>query len=177
MSVSPDPSAVSASGAAPGEGAFDRSVPGAPTDGGGTASGENDPAAPRPQLPLSTQLTRFVLTGGLSAVVDYGLLVAGMAFGLGYSAAKAISWVFGTITAYAINSRWTFNSTGRKGAFAAVVVLYLTTFAVQVGTFTLIYPLFEAWWGSGVASFAGFVIAQGLATTVNFIVQRTFIFR
>ena len=75
------------------------------------------------RMPLGTQLFRFVVTGGLSAVVDYGLLVAGMAMGLGYSAAKALSWVAGTVTAYAINSRWTFSSAGSQRQFAAVVVL------------------------------------------------------
>ena len=128
-------------------------------------------------MPLGTQLFRFVLTGGLSAIVDYGLLVAGMALGLGYSPAKAVSWVFGTITAYLINSRWTFSSDGSKRKFAAVVALYLLTFVLQVGTFTLIYPVLDAWWGQAAAQFVGFVIAQGLATTINFIVQRALIFR
>ena len=41
------------------------------------------------RMPLSTQLTRFVLTGGLSAIVDYGLLVLGMEAGLGHDPAKA----------------------------------------------------------------------------------------
>ena len=129
------------------------------------------------QLPLGTQLFRFVVTGGLSAIVDYGLLVAGMALGLGYSPAKAVSWVFGTITVYLINSRWTFSSDGSKRKFAAVVALYLLTFVLQVGTFTLIYPVLDAWWGQAAAQFVGFVIAQGLATTINFIVQRALIFR
>ena len=52
-----------------------------------------------PQLSLATQLFRFVVTGGLSAIVDYGLLVALMNLaGLAHSPAKAISWVFGTLT-------------------------------------------------------------------------------
>lgn len=131
----------------------------------------------RERLSLATQLFRFVVTGGLAAVVDYGLLVAGMALGLGYSPAKAISWVFGTITAYAINSRWTFTSDGSRTRFAAVVALYLLTFVLQVGTFTLIFPVLQDWWGTAAAQFVGFVIAQGLATLINFIVQRTLIFR
>ena len=136
-----------------------------------------DSQRPTERMPLATQLTRFVLTGGVSAVVDYGLLVVGMALGLAHAPAKAISWVFGTLTAYAINSRWTFDAKGSKGALAAVIVLYLTTFVLQVGTFALIFPALEAWWGTAVAQIVGFVIAQGLATTVNFIVQRAFIFR
>ncbi len=139
-----------------------------------------DPAvasAERVQLPLGTQLFRFVVAGTVSALVDYGLLVLGMALGLGHAPAKAISWVFGTITVYAINSRWTFDGGGSKRKLAAVVLLYVLTFALQVGTFTLIYPTLESWWGVAVAQVVGFVIAQGIATTVNFVVQRTVIFR
>lgn len=132
---------------------------------------------PASRLPLGTQLFRFVATGGLSAVVDYGLLVLGMGWGLGHAPAKAISWVFGTLTAYAINSRWTFQSDGSKRRLAAVVGLYVLTFALQVGTFALIYPTLEGWWGTALAQVVGFVIAQGIATTVNFIVQRVWIFR
>lgn len=130
------------------------------------------------QLPLRVQLTRFVLTGGLSAVVDFGLLLVGQyLLGMNYSVAKAISWVFGTITAYAINRRWTFQSDGGKRTFAAVVVLYLLTFALQVGTYSVCFPALSSMMSGGLATTGAFVIAQGLATTVNFIVQRTLIFK
>ena len=139
-----------------------------------------DPTSPSAsggeRLGLGTQLFRFVATGGLSAVVDYGLLVVGMALGLGHSLAKAISWVFGTITAYAINSRWTFQSDGSKRTFAAGAVLYMLTFALQVGTFAAIFPPLAGAWGTAAAQIVGFVIAQGIATTVNFVVQRAWIF-
>lgn len=130
------------------------------------------------RMPLSTQLFRFVVTGGLSAVVDYGLLVVGMdVAGLDHTPAKALSWVAGTITAYLINSRWTFQAEHSHRRFAAVVLLYVLTFALQVGTFALAFPPLESARGTAVAQFVGFVIAQGIATTVNFIVQRTVIFR
>lgn len=139
-------------------------------------TGVNEPADTT-RMPLSTQLFRFVATGGLSAVVDYGLLVLLMsAVGLDHTPAKALSWVAGTITAYAINSRWTFQADRSTKRLMAVVVLYLLTFALQVGTFAWAFPPLEAAWGTAVAQAVGFVIAQGVATTVNFIVQRTVIF-
>lgn len=129
-------------------------------------------------LPLSAQLVRFVLTGGLSAVVDFGLLVLGMHLGLGHTPAKALSFVAGTTTAYLINRRWTFRAEPSRRRFVAVVVLYAVTFALQVGLFSLIYSAMTA---RGVdrltVQVVAFVIAQGVATTVNFIVQRRFIFR
>lgn len=130
------------------------------------------------RMPLVTQLTRFVITGGLSAIVDFGLLLVGQyAFRLDHTTAKAISWVFGTITAYAINRRWTFRSDGSKKRFAAVVLLYLLTFVLQVGTFALVFPPLRDAFGAGAANVVGFVIAQGIATAVNFVVQRGLIFR
>lgn len=128
---------------------------------------------------LGTQLFRFVVTGGLSAVVDFGLLVVGMnLLGLDATLAKAISFVAGTTTAYLINRRWTFVAAPSKRRFAAVVALYGLTFALQVGLFTLVHAWLLANWGSQtLAQVIGFVIAQGVATTVNFIVQRGLIFR
>jgi putative flippase GtrA len=130
------------------------------------------------RLPLGTQLLRFVLTGGLSAIVDYGLLLALSTLGLDPRAAKALSFIAGTTTAYLINRRWTFRAGPSRRRFAAVVVLYAVTFAVQVGLFALLYPWALAWSGSMLlANTVGFVIAQGVATTVNFVVQRAVIFR
>ncbi len=148
-------------------------------DRSGEAADEVDDPAPSAatHLPLRTQLTRFVLTGGLSAVVDFGLLTLLMAVGLGHNQAKALSFVAGTTTAYLINRRWTFRSSGSTRAFLAVLVLYGTTFVVQVGLFALLFPWLERNWGTTVAQVVGFVVAQGVATTVNFVVQRTVIFR
>ena len=129
-------------------------------------------------LPLRTQLVRFVLTGGLSAVVDFGLLVTLMALGLGHTGAKALSFVAGTTTAYLINRRWTFRAEPSRRRFVAVVVLYALTFALQVGLFSLLFTsLTDAGLGRLAVQVVAFVIAQGVATTVNFVVQRAFIFR
>lgn len=126
---------------------------------------------------LSVQLTRFILTGGLSAVVDFGILVLLMHFGLPHTPAKSISFVCGTTTAYLINRRWTFKATASRRRFAGVLVLYGATFFVQVGLFTVLFSILQArmplFWVQVVA----FAIAQGVATTVNFIVQRAVIFR
>jgi putative flippase GtrA len=129
-------------------------------------------------LPLRDQLVRFVITGGLSAVVDFGLLVILMALGFGHTPAKAISFVAGTTTAYLINRRWTFRATPSTRRFVAVVVLYALTFALQVGLFSVLFTVLT---NQGLSRLSvqviAFVIAQGVATTVNFIVQRSVIFR
>lgn len=129
------------------------------------------------RLALHHQLVRFVAVGVLSACVDFGILWLLMRAGLGHTPAKAISFVAGTTTAYLINRRWTFGATGSKKAFVGVLVLYGSTFVVQVGLFSLLYPWLDSRWGYTPAQVVAFVIAQGVATTVNFIVQRAVIFR
>nr|WP_276613872.1 GtrA family protein [Rhodococcus sp. 14C212] len=125
-------------------------------------------------LDLKTQIVRFVLTGGLSAIVDFGLYVLLLAVGLHVNVAKSLSFVAGTTTAYLINRRWTFKAEPSRARFVAVVILYAVTYAVQVGINYVLYDALPAeWWRVPLA----FVVAQGTATVINFVVQRAVIFR
>jgi putative flippase GtrA len=131
-------------------------------------------APPTARLSLKTQVWRFILTGGLSAIVDFGLYVAFLALGLHVNIAKTLSFVAGTTTAYLINRRWTFQAPPSRARFIAVIALYALTYAVQVGINYFFYMQFENEpWRVPVA----FVIAQGTATVINFVVQRSVIFR
>lgn len=130
-------------------------------------------------MSLKTQAFRFILTGGLSAVVDLGLLsLFQLVFGLPVPIARTISFIAGTTTAYMINRRWTFQAESSTSRFLAVVALYAVTFFINIGLQTFCSALFESWnWNEAVAMVVAFVIAQGTGTTINFIVQRTLIFR
>ncbi len=132
-------------------------------------------AAPQAaELGLATQLTRFVATGGVAALVDYGCYQALLATGMWIHLAKATAFVLGTLTAYMINRRWTFRASGGGMQFASVMMLYATTFTVQVGCNAVMLALLptSAW-----RITLAFVVAQGTATSINFVVQRVVIFR
>ena len=129
------------------------------------------PGAP---LTLKTQVLRFVITGGFSAIVDFGLYIALLAAGLHVNLAKTLGFIAGTTTAYLINRRWTFQAPPSRARFVAVMVLYALTYVVQIGINYLFYLEFAGRpWQVPVA----FVIAQGTATVINFVVQRAIIFR
>jgi putative flippase GtrA len=132
------------------------------------------PPEPR-QLSLTTQAFRFVVTGGLSAVVDFGLYVL-LYKGLGMQPdlAKTIGWMAGTTTAYLMNRRWTFQAEPSTKRLVAVWGLYITTFLVQVGLNHLFLRIFDY---SATGVVVAFVIAQGTATVINFVVQRAVIFK
>lgn len=138
-------------------------------------------AADRVPLDLKTQLVRFVLTGGFSAVVDFGITVLlGKFLGLDEALAKTIGFICGTTTAYLLNRRWTFQAEPSTKRLIAVWALYIAMYGVQLGIYMAFYTLFpppEDGIGSYVNRLVAFVVAQGTATVVNFIVQRTVIFK
>jgi putative flippase GtrA len=127
-----------------------------------------------PRLGLVAQLARFVVIGALSAVVDFGIYHLLYSLGLFPSVAKAISFICGTTTAYLLNRRFTFQSAGGRARVAAFALLYGTTFAINVGTNALMLAVLPE---MPLRVSVAWVIAQGVATAINFVMLRTVVFK
>ncbi|MBC3186629.1 GtrA family protein [Corynebacterium sp. zg-331] len=122
---------------------------------------------------------RFLISGGISAVVDLGLTwVCNVVVGMGVPLSRTIGFIFGTLVAYMINRRWTFRAEPSWRRFLSVMGLYTITYGVNVGGQTLGQGFFQDWgWNHTLALVAAFVLSQGTATVINFVMQRAFIFR
>lgn len=125
-------------------------------------------------LGLAAQLRRFVLIGGLAALVDLGVYIGLFALGVNVHVAKGIGFVCGTTTAYLLNRRFTFATAGGAGRLAGFMLLYGTTLAINVGVNGLMLTILPA---LPVRFGLAWAIAQGTATTINFVMLRTVVFR
>lgn len=131
-------------------------------------------------LGLKAQLVRFVLIGGVAACVDLGVYQLLLALGTWAPLAKGVSFILGTTTAYLLNRRFTFAAASGGGAkFLGFLVLYGSTFAVNVGVASLVLHLMDAPTVNPplVASVLSWFVAQACATTINFVVMKWVLFR
>lgn len=134
----------------------------------------SDTTATAAPLGLVAQLSRFVAIGAASAVVDFGIYHGLLALGLWAAVAKGISFICGTTTAYLLNRRFTFAHSQGSARFAGFVLLYGTTFAINVGMNSLMLAVLPE---MSLRTSVAWVIAQGLATVINFVMLRTVVFR
>jgi putative flippase GtrA len=128
----------------------------------------------RPADDLWGQVIRFGVVGVLSAVVDLSVYTLALHLGLWVHAARALSFICGTSTAYALNRRWAFGVEGSRRRALGFVLLYGTTFFVILGVNALALAVLpEHWWTVTLA----WAISQGFGTAVNFVMLRTVVFR
>lgn len=128
---------------------------------------------------LKQQLVPFLVIGVGCAVIDFGITHSLIEFmGVQRDLAKAVGWVFGTLAAYVLNSKFSFDAKINAKKASAVFVLYAVTFAVQMVLWRITdSPLTNLGLVNPWKNLVSFVIAQGVATVTNFELQRHLIFR
>ncbi len=128
---------------------------------------------------MRAQVWRFTVTGAISALIDLGitLLLVNTIVGAD-SIARTAGFIAGTTAAYKLNRRWTFRSGRSTKRFVLVWVLYGLTFFVNIGLYTVTFRMLDPYIvSSNLARFPAFVVGQGVATVLNFLVQRLVIFK
>ena len=123
---------------------------------------------------LVQQLLRFVVVGVVGAVVDFSTYLLALHLGMSFLAARSLSFVCGTVTAYVLNRRWAFRVEGGARRAAGFALLYGTTFFVIIGVnAAALAVLPDRWWTVTVA----WALSQGFGTTCNFVMLRLVVFR
>ncbi|RKT84615.1 Putative flippase GtrA (transmembrane translocase of bactoprenol-linked glucose) [Saccharopolyspora antimicrobica] len=134
----------------------------------------NPDAEPRTNQGFFTQAFRFGLVGIGGAAVDYGSLTLILALGTWPELARVLSFTIGSTAVYLVNRRWTFTSSRSTREVAALTAVLALTFALVAGVNALALRLLpEGPWQITLA----WAISQAIATTFNFLAQRTIVFR
>ncbi|MDA3644800.1 GtrA family protein [Saccharopolyspora indica] len=134
----------------------------------------NPDAEPRTNQGFFTQAFRFGLVGIGGAAVDYGSLTVILALGTWPELARILSFTIGSTAVYLVNRRWTFTSSRSTREVVALTAVLATTFALVAGVNALALRLLpEGSWQITLA----WAISQAIATTFNFLAQRTIVFR
>jgi putative flippase GtrA len=123
---------------------------------------------------LMQQAVRFATVGVLGAVVDLSVYMTALHFGAWVLAARTLSFICGTTTAYVLNRRWTFGAEGGARQATGFALLYGTTFFVIIGVNALALAVLpEHSWTVTLA----WALSQGFGTVCNFVMLRLVVFR
>ena len=116
------------------------------------------------------ELVRFLFGGGSAVAVDFIAYQILQILGLHLDAAKAVSFICGSLVGFLINKLWTFECKKfSKGEIVRYVVLYACTAMVNSITNKLVLAAFPI-------TIAGFFCATGISTILNFLGQKYFVF-
>lgn len=125
-----------------------------------------------------SQFLRFLVTGGIAAVVNLGSRYLLNHF-MSFEAAVAVAFVFGVTTGYALAKLFVFTKSGRSISsefwrFVVVNLFALTlVWGISVGFAKVLFPLIGfAWHAEDIAHFIG-VLSP---TVVSFYFHRSFTF-
>src|SRR3989338_8558075 len=97
------------------------------------------------------QFVKFGISGGLSAMVDFGVLnaliyLSAISSGIWYSVFKSVSFLFGVTNSYLWNKNWTFKAAAgqNRGEFAKFFLLSIISFFINVGIASFIVNYISA---------------------------------
>jgi putative flippase GtrA len=95
------------------------------------AAGHGAARAARRSLDEAARIVRFVVMGGVSTAIGYGLILGALACGLGDYAANIVGFALGLPVSYTLHRRHTFRAPGRGSKREAAA--YLVAFVIAYG--------------------------------------------
>ena len=120
---------------------------------------------------MRTQLTRFLVAGVCTALCDYGTYRLLLWLDVPVTPAKAAGLIVGTTLAYLVNRAWTFEADHHAvGRFLSV---YAVSLLANLATNAMALALLSGVTG---AITLGWLAAQAVAATINFLGMRYVVF-
>lgn len=116
------------------------------------------------------EIGRFLIGGGSAVAIDYIFYRLLMLLGWGRAAAKAVSFICGSIVGFIINKYWTFESSRfSKKEVLCYIFLYACTALINAGVNSVVMSIFHF-------EIFSFLCATGISTILNFFGQKFFVF-
>lgn len=120
---------------------------------------------------FGASLVKFLLVGGTTTAIDF-VIYTFLGRWLSPVPAKLISMLCSTLFAFFINKNWTFQNK-EQGLLVSLGKYYLAQ-AANIATNVTVNALLLRLTGRWILAFIG---ATGIATCVNYLLQRLFVFR
>lgn len=124
---------------------------------------------------LLQQLKRYIMTGGVATLIDFCVYSSLLYFGMDFSYAKALSFLTALSFSYNGHRRWTFQSHGNLQRIIAFIVLYISSFVLNILSNAFMLELLGT--DTKIKILAAFVVSTGLTAVLNFIILKFYIFR
>lgn len=122
-------------------------------------------------MKLHKQIARFMVVGGFSTLVDFVIYML-LSAHLAITTSKSISMIFASVISYILSKNWTFKSINETNS-SHILKFYVTLFINFITNISVNNIILDI---SGLKIFS-FVIATLSAMTVNFLLQRYWVFR
>ena len=113
---------------------------------------------------LETQLTKFLIVGGFSTVVNYAVFYSLLTFfQFGYLFASGSGFVSGVLFGYLINKSWTFEVDSSEAFFFKYLVVYLFSLSLSLAVMEVLVGYF------GLAAEIANILCIVITTCTNFV--------
>lgn len=119
-----------------------------------------------------SQIFRYIMTGGMTTVINYLIYIALIALSINYLVANTVAWLGAVVFAFYANREVVFQSKGNKSKE------FIQFFAVRLGTLlvenVLLYILIDA---IGLASMTSKIVVSVVTVALNYIACKYSIFK